>query len=452
MPPSKPASVITFKFNPPATRWLLLLPAAIALLMAWAAMRWYVGDTIAEYSPAPDQGGAELAQMATRWAPDDPLTHWRLASFQMRDFNAENIAAALQEYELAVKAAPYDYRYWMEYGRALEASGDRDAAEKALRRAVELAPAYSHPRWHYGNLLLRQGKVDEAFQNLAIAAEADPAMQQPVFALATQVFGDDAEKTVKVLPSSSLRLQLAMNLINANKFDEAARVLRTVSEADQKAQSPVIEEIVKALIGRRQFRAALSLMGEIEPDANQLPTLGQVWNGGFESDFPLLDPKPFHWVLDSKPELQMSIDTVAHGGGKSLRMIFRAPTKLDAIPASQVVIVEPETNYRLQFYQRTEKLVSGALPAVMIADESNGGWFTTPQPAPTGTNDWQQVTIDFKTKPGTEGVSVHFLRGNCSDDPKEVCPIFGTIWYDDFNLQRIGGSGASARSEGTDKR
>ena len=449
---SKSASVVTFTFNPPATRWLLLLPALLALSMSWFAIRWYIGDTIAEYAPTPDQGGTDLAEVATHWAPDDPLTHWRLASFAMQDFSADNLAVAVREYELAVKAAPYDYRYWMEYGRALEASGDRDSAEKALKRAVELAPSYSNPRWYYGNLLLRQGKVDEAFQHLARAAEADPAMQQPVFALAAQVFGDDTGQTVKYLPSSTLRLQLAMNLINANKFAEAARVMKTVSEADQKAQSELTEEIMKALIDRKQFRAALSVLREIQPDPSQLPLLAQVWNPGFENQFPLMDPKPFHWMIDSKPQAQMSIDNVAHGGSKSLRMDFRAPSRLAGITASQTVVVEPDTTYQLQFYLRTEKLVSGATPAVMIADEVNGGWLTTAQPAPSGTNDWQPVTLEFRTKPTTDGISIHFIRGNCSDDPKEVCPIFGTIWYDDFNLQRIGGSGASTSGQGTNQR
>src|SRR5215831_17296190 len=143
-------------------RWLLLLPALLSLLFAWFALQWYVGDTIAEYAPAPESGGVELAQMAVRWAPDDPLTHWRLGTFEMKEFSPENVANAVNEYQLAVKASPYDYRYWMEYGRALEARGDRDAAEKALRHAVDLAPTYSYPLWLYGNVLLRQGKVDEA--------------------------------------------------------------------------------------------------------------------------------------------------------------------------------------------------------------------------------------------------------------------------------------------------
>lgn len=444
-------SVITINFKPPVLRWLLLIPALLALLGAWYAGRWYVGNVIAEYAPAPNGDGIEMARMAVRWAPDDPLTHWRLGSYEEKTFTAENIADAVREYQLAVKASPYDYRYWMELGRALEAAGDREGSEKALRRAVELAPSYSHPLWHYGNVLLRQGKTDEAFRQLSHAADVDDGMRGPVFGLATQVFGDDIDAIVRVLPSPAVRMQFAINLINAGKFDDASQVLRMISPADRKAQHDLTEEVIKALLGKKQFRAALSILREVEPDATQLPAPEQVWNGGFETNAPLSDTKPFHWLIGSKSQAQLSIDALGHSGNRSLRIVFKSPTKLDSITVSQTVIVQPDTSYRIQFYQRTDDLISGAAPFVAIVDEVNGGWLVSSQPAPNGTNNWQQVTLDFKTKPKSDGISIVLARGTCSDD-KEICPIFGTIWYDDFNLQRLSSAGPSGRSVGTDNR
>ena len=40
----------------------------------------------------------------------------------------------------------------------------------------------------------------------------------------------------------------------------------------------------------------------------------------------------------------------------------------------------------------------------------------------------------FKTPPKAEAVIVKIVRGNCADT--EVCPIFGTLWYDDFSIKR----------------
>ncbi len=430
-------SVITINFKLSATRWLLVLPALLAIFGAWFAVRWYVGDVIAEYAPTPDQGGVEMAQVAVRWAPDDPLTHWRLASFEEKTFSAENLAAAVQQYQLAVKASPYDYRYWMELGRALEAGGDREGGEKAARRAVELAPNYSHPLWQYGNILLREGKTEEAFAYLSKAANADESMRKPVFGLALQVFGGDINEILKVITQPAVRMQLAIELINQNKFDAGSSVLRTLSPAERKEQGGLTNEVVKALIENRQFHAGLKLMQELETDSSQLPTPEQLWNGGFDQPVSNLDPNPFHWLINSRPQAQLSIDSGAHSGTGALRLVFSVTNKLEKIPISQKIIVDPNTAYTLQFYVRTNKLVSASTPIVVITDDTGNQWLGQSQPAKSGTNDWELVTFTFQSKADSDGVGIGIFRSPC--EGQSICPIFGTIWYDDFNLQRVRG-------------
>src|SRR5262249_29701804 len=151
------------------------------------------------------------------------------------------------------------------------------------------------------------------------------------------------------------------------------------------------------------------------------------------------------------PQSQISIDTTGHTSSRSLRMTFRASSRLDSLVASQNINVEPNSSYRIQFYQRTENLASAATPSVMIADEVNGGWLATAEPAPQGTHDWQQATLEFKTRPNTDGISIRFVRGTCGD-PKEICPIFGSVWYDDFNLQRVGSPSTPGKNAGSDNR
>lgn len=443
MPNTKRPSVITLNFSPPVLRWLLLVPAIMALTGAWFAVRWYVGNTIAEYTSTPDADGIEMARMAARWAPGDALPHWRLASFEETNFSAENLAASVREYEFSVQAEPYDFRYWLELGRALEGSGDTANGEKALRRAVELAPSYSYPRWQYGNLLLRQGRVDDAFAQLSRAAEADEQMRAPVFGLASQVFGDDTDKIARAFPAPSLRLQLALNLIGSGKSDEALRIVGSITRSDRQSAREVTDQVAKSLIDNHQFRAALVLLRELEPDANQLPATGQFWNGGFEMPIALSDPKPFHWMIDSRPQAQFVVDnTRAHSGRGSLRIVFKSPGKLESIPITQTVIVDPDTQYKFQFYQRTETLISASTPFVVISDVSGHDKLTSSAPLPSGTNDWQQVTLTFRTRPKQDGIVISFYRSPCGEkDP--VCPIFGTVWYDDFTLQRISGPGSA---------
>ena len=449
MPQSKSPTVVTIRLGA-GTRWLLLLPALLAILGATVAVRWYVGNTVAEYSPDATQGGIEMARLAVRWAPGDPLTHWRLGTLEAKTFSAAGLAATVRQFQEAVAISPNDYRYWMEFGRALEAAGDGASGEKALRRAVDLAPAYSHPRWSLGNLLLREGKFEEAFNQLGRAAESDSQMRPQVFDLAMRVWDGDIEQIAKVTcPSPAARLQFAVYLVSAQRFDEAMRMWGAISPADRRAQAALTREMEQSLVQAKQFRAALSVMRESQANAN-LPPAEQIWNGGFESLLTQTSTDIFGWIVNSRQVAQVTIDSPGHTGQGSLRIVFKAPSTLDKIQVSQTVAVEPGTQYRFEYYVRTQDLNSASTPVLNVVDAVDGLALVTSKPLPSGTNNWQQVSLDFTTNPKHDGITVGFSRASCGE--MEICPIFGSVWYDDFNFQRIGSPGSPRREAGSSKR
>ena len=450
MTKSKSPSVVTISLKARGSRWLLLLPALLVMLGAWFVVRWYVGNTVAEYAPGVEAGGIEMARLGVRWAPADPLTHWRLGSLEDKVFSAENMAAVVHEYQLAVDLSPNDYRYWMALGHALEASGDREGGEKALRRAVDLAPAYSQPRWQFGNLLLREGKLEEAFEQLGHAAESDNQLRLQIFDLAMRVFEGNVKEIARIAcVSPAARLQFALYLVTVERFDEAIGMWNTISPADRAAQSALGKELKTALIDKKQFRAALEVMRGTDSEAS-LPRPQQFWNGGFESGLTPMGANSFDWVIDSRPQAQIAIDSHGHSGQGSLRIIFRAPGTLEKIPLSQTVIVEPGAEYRFECFVRTQDLTSVSTPILVIQDPVDNSRLGQAKPLATGSSEWQQVTFDFKTKPKHDGIIVGFFREPCGEG--QICPIFGTVWYDDFNLQRIGSPGSSRGESGSTKR
>jgi hypothetical protein len=136
----------------------------------------------------------------------------------------------------------------------------------------------------------------------------------------------------------------------------------------------------------------------------------------------------------------MNIDARnAREGRRSLRLEFNAPGEFTLGQFSQLVLVEPRARYRLSYAVRAEELKSAATVAVQVLDASGRPLGSGP-PAPAGTSDWQQVTVEFAA-PAAEAVSLRVVRVGCPDG---VCPIFGKVWYDDFNLQRVGGGAAGA--------
>jgi len=84
----------------------------------------------------------------------------------------------------------------------------------------------------------------------------------------------------------------------------------------------------------------------------------------------------------------------------------------------------------------TEKLETGSAPLVQIVDASGGTELLATSPAPNGTNDWNRVSATFKTGEKTEAVFLKIVRSSCKTEETPVCPIFGSVWYDDFSFKR----------------
>jgi len=210
------------------------------------------------------------------------------------------------------------------------------------------------------------------------------------------------------------------------------------------------EEQKKQLIDAKQFQDALVVMREFEPDGSSLPMPEQFINGGFEAGTTLTRSDSFGWSITSGLPAEMAIDSQAHSGHHSLRIVFRASTKLNAIRVSQAIVVEPDTQYYFECWARTNDLTTGSPPLITILSATDNAVLATSPPLPTGTNDWQRIALNFKTKPKSDGVIVKISRQPCGE--ASVCPIFGTVWYDDFNLQRISGPAGSRGTTASGKR
>jgi len=122
-----PDQLMEFKASA-TVKAIMTLTVALSLFASWYVVRWYVGNTIAEYFH-PEEHRLETAQMAVNLAPNDPLPHWRLGNLALKELPPDQISLVVAEYEKAVSLSPHDYRLWLEFGGALEQAGDFDKAE-----------------------------------------------------------------------------------------------------------------------------------------------------------------------------------------------------------------------------------------------------------------------------------------------------------------------------------
>src|SRR6185503_7029000 len=99
--------LIQVRVRNPLIKILLLLLLILAGVWSYFAVSWYIGNTFAEYSD-PSSTTVDIARRAIGMAPNDPLTHWRMAQVAEKTLPLDQQVAAIAEYEKAVNLSPND--------------------------------------------------------------------------------------------------------------------------------------------------------------------------------------------------------------------------------------------------------------------------------------------------------------------------------------------------------
>lgn len=432
-----PQELIQLNVRKPIVRIVLILLLIVAVVWSYYVVRWYIGNTLAEYFN-PAQTNFRVADMAVSLAPKDPLTHWRMAQVSQKLLPLDQQEKTIAEYAKAVSLSPNDYRFWMALGTAHEQSGDSARGEQSLRRAVALAPAYAYPRWYLGNLLLRSGRYEEAFKELHLAAEADGELQPQQFNMLWAIYSNDLESLKKAIgESSQTRARFALYLLSLQRHDDGLRFWDSLSADEKKANRESGHSLVSNLINVRRYHDAVKVWNDIATNERYNAEPGKVFDGSFEEAINYTPEMVFGWQVKTAPQLQIGIDpTKSNDGARSLRLVFQVRANLESLNVSQLVPVAPNSEYDLEYYFTTEKLETGSAPVVQVVDATNGAVLTNSPQAPSGSNPWTRVSLPFKTGDKSEAVMLKIVRVSCSDEENVICPIFGSIWYDGFSFKQ----------------
>ena len=370
-----PQEVVNISLRKVPVRILLILLLLGAGYWSYFVVRWYIGNTLAEYF-SPTESTLDVANMAASMAPNDPLTHWRIAQVTQKKLPLDQQGPAIAEYEKAVSLSPYDYRFWMSLGTAHEQSGDPVKAELALKQAVALAPSYAYPHWYLGNLYLRNGRYNEAFAELRRAAEADQDLLPQLFNLSWEIYSSDPEALRNsVGQNSEMRAKFALYLLTQKRFEDGMRLWNVLTSEEKKANKETAESIVTTLKTESRFHDALNVWNDVASEKFR-PEVGSIFDGSFEEPINYTSDTVFGWQVKSAPQMQIAIDPKkSHSGSRSLRLFFQVRANLENINVSQLVPVQPGSEYDFECYVATDKLETGSAPQVQILDANTGMCF-----------------------------------------------------------------------------
>lgn len=402
-----------------------MIALLVLFFLTWHSARTgYAALLTAEALSAAD---IDAARAAVNLSPGDPRAHVVLGA--LLEVNDER-AAAIPHYQTAVSLRPEDYVLWLQLARGQELEGDTQAAINSGGVAVRLAPFYAQPHWQLGNILVRAGRVDQGFSELRMAGASDPSLPAAIIDLAWQLSGGKVEYVLHAIqPQTPDAYKALANYFKKHgHWEESVKMFQAAGSVTEQERRDYTAELIAA----KKFPQAHSLWMIAHPPSPDGPLM---FDGGFEEETNLDEPG-FGWRAPGLgPSVTLSLDSASPPQGRSsLRVDFNGDSNPNTPVISQLVLLEPKTHYQLDLTYRTENLVSGGLPAILVLDANDQRLLGQTEALPPTTDGWRTIKIEFTTGEATGAIQVALQRKPC---PTPQCPIFGKLWLDSVFLNQL---------------
>jgi Tfp pilus assembly protein PilF len=371
----------------------------------------------------------ESVDTAVRWNASDWSAHHSRALVLLELVQEKE---ALAEMQRAVELRRDDYYLWLELGNVRETTEDISGAGVAFREAVRLAPDYAQPHWQLGNFILRTGEPDAAFVELRRAVASDETLFPAVMDLAWGAYAGDAHLVLQAAQpqTDAACLALARFFAAHHKVPDAMTLFRQVSGNNLDDER---DALVNELLAAGDFPEAHEVWSS---KVSNRQTGAILTDGGFEREIDSRE-HAFGWKpFPGSETVRFSLDSLgARSGLRSLRIDYAGNFATGTPAISQLVLIKPQTRYRLRFAARTDSLVTAALPIVAITAVSGDKIVQAQSDSLSrGTNEWRGFEIEFTTLNNMRAIMISIQRHKCDSSP---CPIFGRAWFDSFQLEEF---------------
>jgi hypothetical protein len=318
---------------------------------------------------------------------------------------------------------------WLGLSETLVEAGEEEKARTALSRALSLSPSSTAVLWEGSILALRLGDTDLALKNLRVVADTDPGRRRKAFDLSWQFIGDP-EVILREVVTDRILPDYLRYLISRDKLDETFPVWERMKGAGMVSKDAALGYI-DFLIRRERGHLAISIWKEVFGE-NEGDTL--IWNGGFENE-PL--GRGFDWRIGSTEGVAVDFDWEKRFQGRySLRLTFDGKHNTDFHHVSQVVPVEPDTDYILTSRISTRGITTRNGISWEVYCYPRGKMSVATEPL-TGTTEWRTVGLRFHTPSDCTSIMVRLRRYASTRLDRYIS---GTAWVDDVRLLK-GGEG-----------
>ena len=312
---------------------------------------------------------------------------------------------------------------WIRLAEAEAEMGQKENAMNILTFTIDLTKRVS--RWKWPQMLLARelGMEDVINSNAKYLLSRGVLEQDTLQFLHTHLDGN-VSAVVSVLNKEHLEAYLDW-LMKWTKTDESLAVWDAMVQVAE-PQREIALRYADFLLHNKHITESKDIWQKYTGSTG-------ITNSGFENEF---TGKGFDWFYwnenDGKSEVKRD-DHDTYKGDYSLRVNFRGRENISFHHVYQVFTADPQSKYRLTYAWKSQGITTDQGPFVEIYGYDKEGLYKT-GPMITGSQEWREVSIEFDMPEGCRAAVMRLRRipSNRFDSK-----IRGTVWLDDFRLEKI---------------
>jgi hypothetical protein len=313
---------------------------------------------------------------------------------------------------------------WIRLAEAESEMGRKEKAKNILTFTIDRTKRVS--RWKWPQMLLsRELGMDEVIYSNANYLLSCGILEQDTLQFLHTHLGGNASAVVSVLDEEHLDDYLEW-LMNWSMIEESLKVWRTMT-AFSTPENETALRFANFLLHNKHITESKDIW-------QKYTGIFGLTNPGFETE---LTCRGFDWSYWKEKDGLFEIKRINHDtweGDYALRVNFSGRENIAFYHFYQIITADPQAKYHLTYAWKSQGITTDQGPFIEIYGYDKEGLYKA-GPMITGTQEWRDVSIEFDMPEGCQAAVVRLCRRPSNRFDSK---IRGSLWLDDFRLEKIG--------------
>ena len=334
-----------------------------------------------------------------------------------------DIESAGRYFRQSVTKDPLFIDGWLRLAEVEKAMGNKEKALEILNFTIECSPDVY--RWKWPQMLLaRDLGLEEVVSRNANYLLSRGILKQDTLQFLHTYFSGNASAVVSVMDAKHLSTYLDW-LMKWSMTEKSLTVWHAMADAVEPEKETALR-YADFLLHKKRIDTAKKIWRKYTGPAD-------LTNPGFETEY---TGKGFDWCYWNEEYGNIEVMRVKHDvreGDYSLRLQFNGRENIDFHHYYQIFATDPLSSYRLTYAWKSHGITTDQGFFMEILGYDAGVLYAS-GPQITGTHGWREESIEFVTP---EKCRAGIIRLRRLPSLRFDSKIRGTLWLDDFRLEKI---------------